>query len=225
MADIMRYTKMVNDAFIEKNGNLKVNVNSPIGKRKLNERTMSFLAKYLRFVKESGLLSEPSKIWIESIESNPMDAIRTYNATSGKYKQITPKQASNHIYYDTKKLLEFFPDDMLRNVIFKKCDIAFYESALENAISKKTKKTFLGKMTILKLPSVISQEQPTSEEIDDFFTLFEPYTKESIKQVEKMIPKNVIGYINYIAVKKERSENEQALINKLTLLEKGISIE
>lgn len=223
--NILEYTKDVYDAFTEVNGNLKINTSSTIGRRKLSDRKMKFLEEYIRFVTESGLLSQASLIWFDSAEKNRMDAIRAYNATCGKFKQIDNKKAYNRFDYDRRKLLELFRDDMLHNVIFTSCDISSYEADLQYAISKKTKQTFLGKMTMLKLPSAINQEQPTDEEIETFFTLLGPYTKEAIQQVESMIPKNVVGYINYIANKKERSEDEQALINRLELLEKGIEIE
>ena len=54
MIEILKYTKMVNDAFIEVNGSLKVSTSSQIGKRNLSDRKMDFLREYIRFVKESG---------------------------------------------------------------------------------------------------------------------------------------------------------------------------
>ena len=63
MIEILKYTKMVNDAFIEVNGSLKVSTSSQIGKRNLSDRKMDFLREYIRFVKESGLLSQASLIY------------------------------------------------------------------------------------------------------------------------------------------------------------------
>lgn len=225
MSDFLRYTKMVSDAFVEVNGNLKMDTSSQIGRRKLSDRAMNFLKEYIKFVKESGLLSEPSMIYLESVEHNQMDAIRTYNATSGAYKQISARKAYNSFYYDTKKLTQFFPDDMLKNVIFTKCNIEVYEATLQAAINKRMGKSFLGKMTILKLPSTVCQEKPSDNELDMFFSLFEPYTKESIEQVEKMIPKNVVGYINYIASKREQTVEEKAILNRVKLAKDDVVIE
>lgn len=225
MSDFLRYTKMVSDAFVEVNGNLKIDPSSQLGKRKLSDRTMNFLKEYIKFVKESGLLSEPTMIYMESIEHNPMDAIRTYNATSGTYKQISARKAYNSFYYDTKKLTQLFPDDMLKKVIFTKCDIEVYEATLRAAINKKMGKSFLGKMTVLKLPSTVCQEKPADDELDMFFTLFEPYTKEAIRQAEELIPKNVVGYINYIASKKDQTEEEKAILNRVKLAKDGAVIE
>ena len=66
MIEILKYTKMVNDAFIEVNGSLKVSTSSQIGKRNLSDRKMDFLREYIRFVKESGLLSQASLIYLDS---------------------------------------------------------------------------------------------------------------------------------------------------------------
>lgn len=225
MAEILRYTKMVSDAFLEVNGVLKLSMSSQIGKRKLSDRKINFLREYLRFVKESGLLSKASMIYLESIESDPNKAIRTYNATSGKYKQISAKKAYNSFYYDAKKLAQLFPDDMIKNVIFYKCDMEFYETTLQNAINRKVGKAFLGKMTILKLPPMVSKEKPADIELDTFFYLLAPYTKEAIERVEKEIPKNVVGYINYIGSKKEHTEEEKAILDRFNLAEEEIIIE
>lgn len=225
MIEILKYTKMVNDAFIEVNGSLKVSTSSQIGKRNLSDRKMDFLREYIRFVKESGLLSQASLIYLDSDAGTPMEAIHVYNATCGKYKQITASKASNHFYYDSKKLLQLFPEDMLKNIIFTKTDISIYEAIFQAAISKKTGNSFLGKMTILKMPGTVNSERPSDEAINEFFIMFAPYTKKSIAEVEQLMPKEVVGYINYIANKKERSDDEEALIQRIKHINDPIEIE
>ena len=137
MSSILRYTKLAYETFREVNGVLKVNTSSQVGKMGLSDRSYAFLKSYIDFVMNSGVISEVTKIYLKSIENNPMDAIRAYNSLNEGYKLITPKQASNHIHYDTKRLLELFPDDMLMKIMHKKGDIQFYEDVLQNAINRK----------------------------------------------------------------------------------------
>lgn len=225
MARILRHTKMAYEAFVEVNGNLKVNTSSVIGRMKLDDRVMTFLKDYVDFVMNSGVISETTKIYIKSFEHSPMEAIKSYNDTNTGFKQIPAKKAQNHIYYDTKRLQQLFPDDMILNIITKKSDIEVYETMLQNAINKKMGKSLLGKQSVLKIPAIVNVERPSDEEIDNFFMMYAPYTHRVVEVVESELPKNVIGYINYIANKAKPSEEELALINRIKQLDDPIEIE
>ena len=222
MSSILRYTKLAYETFREVNGVLKVNTSSQVGKMGLSDRSYAFLKSYIDFVMNSGLISEVTKIYLKSIENNPMDAIRAYNSLNEGYKLITPKQASNHIYYDTKRLLELFPDDMLMKIMHKKGDIQFYEDVLQNAINRKMGRNTLGKISVLQLPAIPSSEKPTDDELDRFFTMLAPYTKNRIKYVEEKIPKQAVSYINYISTKKNPTADEQEILQRLEHLQKAI---
>ena len=80
-------------------------------------------------------------------------------------------------------------------------------------------------MTILKMPGTVNSERPSDEAINEFFIMFAPYTKKSIAEVEQLMPKEVVGYINYIANKKERSDDEEALIQRIKHINDSIEIE
>lgn len=219
MAAILRYTKLVYNAFKEVNGSLKVDPSSVLGRKKLDSRSMAFFADYIDFVMNGNILSEETKIYIRAIEDSPADIVRAYNSYQSDYKQITSKQLFNHMYYDTKRLLELFPDDMILNIIYKKGDIAFYEDALRNAIYKKTGKSLLGKMTILKLPAIVCKERPSEKEIENFMMLFAPYTKKRIQWVEGELPRNIVGYLNYISSKSKPTEEEKELLERVKALD------
>ena len=118
-----------------------------------------------------------------------------------------------------------FPDDMILNIITKKSDIEVYETMLQNAINKKMGKSLLGKQSVLKIPAIVNVERPSDEEIDNFFMMYAPYTHRVVEVVESELPKNVIGYINYIANKAKPSEEELALINRIKQLDDPIEIE
>ena len=221
MASILRYTKEVYKTFKEVNGNYKLDTTSLIGKLKLKDEDYAFLASYLDFVMNSGVLSSETKIYITSIENNTTDAVRAYNLNNPSY-QISTKKMTNHIYYDTKRLLELFPDDMITKIIYRKGDLEIYKAMLENALKTRCKKTLLKEVSILALPSTILSEKPTDKEIDEFFVMFSPYTKKIISIVESELSRNVIGYINYISSKSKNSitDEEREIISRLEALGK-----
>ena len=225
MSRIMNYTKEVCNTFVEVNGKLKINTTSVIGRRKLSDRKMNFLAKYADFVLNSGVISDITKIYLNSIENNPYEAIRVYNATHSDMAKYTSKQVSNHLYYDTKRLLELFDDDMIFNIVHKEDDITIYEDTLDAAINKKIKKNLLQEQSVLKLSSGISSEVPDEDEMDQFFMLYAPYTKKMINKVSEELPVNVVKYINYIVGKKNLSDDERKIINRLKSIDDNSEIE
>lgn len=218
MNRILSYTKLVYMAFKEVNGKLKFDTSSMIGQKKLGEDSKSFLEDYINFVMNCRILTNTTKIYLASIENDLQEAIRAYNATANEFNQITSKKASNDTYNDTQKLLKYFPEDMLCNVINKKGDLDYYKAQLNLAIGKKLGQMPLGKNSVLKIPLIVTKEVPSEEEIDEFFMLYAPYTKAKIKKVEEQLPMNVVGYMNYISNKSNLTEEEKAKLDRLNSL-------
>lgn len=225
MAMILRHTAEVYQTFKEVNGNLKIDPYSTIGRLKLSDKIMRFLAIYIDFVINSGVVSEVSKIYFKSVENEPADAIRAYNSLNDGLKQIDMKKANNHFYYDTKRLLEYFPDDMIMRLKSRKGNIEEYEALLQHAINQKMGKTKLGKISILKIPVIVEKERPAENDLDNFFMMFAPYTKEVVSQVESQLPRSVIGYLNYLSSKANLDEEEQAIMDRIERLNQPVSTE
>ncbi len=225
MSEIMRYTKLTYEAFVLKKGSFKFNPYSMIGKRQLPQRSIEFLRSYLEFVWNAGLLSEISKIYISSIETSVKDAFHTYNQLHEEKEQIDLKKASNHLYYDAIRLKRYFPDTMLKDVIYGKGNLDTYESLLNQAIDGKREKSILNRHSILNIPYSMNRERPDEEKIDEFFRLYAPYTKWTAKEVIEQLPVEVIGYINYLSGKKDLQREEQAILERLQYLDMEIEVE
>lgn len=225
MNRIMYYTKEVCEAFKEVNGKMKIDMTSRLGRMKLDDRRLAFLSRYDNFVLHSGVVSEVTRIYLNSVESNPHEAVRVYNERRGELGKFKSKKVSNHLYYDTKRLLEFFDDDMLPNVIHKKDDITLYEGMLEAAINKKMGLNKLQENCVLKLDSGVSNEVPSEDAINNFFMLYAPYTKKMVGRVTEQIPVNVVRYFNYILNKRGLSDDERLLIQRLQMLDEDYEIE
>jgi len=222
---ILTYTREVYKSFHKnEDGKLELNTNSVLEGRNLKEKQLNFLKSYIEFIMSSGLISEVTYIWFNSIESDQNEAIRTHNKMVGGNEQISYKKATNHFYNDGKRLLKYFPDDMILNIYYHRGNgIDEYEKLLENAIALRLGNTELRKMSILSLPVTVNKERPTDDKIDEFFMSFSAYTKERVKMVQSQLPRSVIGYLNYLSSKANLDDEEQVIIDRLERLNQPVS--
>ena len=216
MAVILRYTRFVYQSFAKERGKYKLASLNRLSGKPLSDREIEFLRRYIEFVAES-VVSDTTRVYLNAVEDRPSEIVARYNSDKDEWKRITAKQMTNHIYYDTQKLLKLFPDDMLTKVLSKKGNLDIYEAMLENAIDQKLGKSPMHQACVLKLPTNVCEERPSEDEIDRFFQLYLPYTKKIIKVVEDDIPVNVVGYMNYLLGKKTLSPEEKEIKERLKL--------
>ena len=224
MNKILRYTKEIAKSYHEENGQYKIEKSSMVFKRNLGDRVNKFFARYLLFVMNSNVISTVTKEYIKSFETNVVDIVRGYNLQN-EYAPINSKKMHNHLYYDGKKLVSLFTEDMLEKLLFGKGDVALYEAMLENAISQHIKKSPLVQHSVLTIPTTMCTTLPSEEDIETFFELFAPYTKAEVERVSKLLPEHVAEYFNYLLVKKELDEKEKELLGILKVFIEGIEIE
>ena len=215
MRSILRCTKEVYHSYKKEHGKYKLDTYSHIGKLKLSNEANQFLADYIGFVMSANVLSDITKIYIQSFCNKPSDVVLEHNSSVTDEEQITAKQLGNHIYYDTKRLDDMFPDDMLLKVFSNKGRLDEYRAYLKAAIDKKYGKTFLNNNSILDLSTTMGMEKPSEEDIKKFFALYAPYTKKYVASISNQIPENVVQYINYIMSKGEINDNEEGIIKRL----------
>ncbi len=219
MNKLMEMTQNVFRAFDNVNGNMKLNKGSMIGRMNPDSEVVAFLEMYLHFVMQTDIVSDVTRIFITSMENSPHEAIRAYNKNHGIHEQISAKKAANHFYYDSKRLMEFFPEDMITNLLYGKGDVGVYCAMLQSAVIRKMGRANLNQMTVLNLPVTVSSEVPSDTEMDEFFVMFAPYSKKVVSQVEQKLSKKVIGYLNYLSNKKSRTTEEEQVMNRLSELE------
>lgn len=218
MKKILRGTRTIYRSFVRENGKWRYIPTSDISRWKPDQRTLTFFAEYLDFVMYSDILSDVTKIWMDSIENQPTDAIRLYNEDKPKRERIPVKKVYNHIDYDGTRLLRYFPDDMLGNIILKEGDMNVYEACLQDAVRQKYGKSLLKEILTINVPTGIEKERPSDDDIWSFLFLIEPYTRSKVVQVEAEIPANVARYINYISAKTDRTPEEEELLERLKKL-------
>lgn len=216
--NLMDYTKSVYQSFKKVNGKYVIDTTAKGKWKDLEPESIQFLSDYLEFITNSGMFHKETLIWLDSVERRGIDAIRTYNDMHEGEEGFTPiadLAARNHMDHDKRKMIKIFPEDMLKNIYSQKADLEVYKAILQNAINKKLGKNILGNGSVLKTPCIISKEVPSEERIDEFFMLFAPYTKAMVHMIEEQLPKEVVGYINYISSKSVNTPEERELIARL----------
>lgn len=210
---IMKMTKMVHRCFMDKDDNL---YDKPIGRLselRLAKEREDFLKEYINFIMHSVIVAETTKIIIRSPFDSVASAVTDYNRTlpEGK-KDINIKTAESNCNNNTNKLLEYFPDDILYNVIYSKnCDLDYYNQLLDLATAKKGKKNKMLDNLMLKLPAKVEiQDNLDEDEFSAFVSMIAPYFKKYIRWQEQNIPEKAVGYLYYlISARKLEGEHRE----------------
>ena len=213
---ILKNLKKLNLTFPKVNGQYKFNPVSPYGSLNLSNETIDFMREFYEFIINSKILSTETLIYIQSFEDTPKEVVQRHNENADEYNKITVKQLTNHIYYDTKRLHEFFDDQIIQNLIIGKGDLGECKAALQNAKTKKQGKSLLSELSPLKYPTAINTQQPSFDNIKGFIQMLTLYTHTGIEFAEQSFP-DVVGYINYIASKdkSELTQNEAVILEKV----------
>lgn len=213
---ILRNLKKLNMTFPKVNGQYKYNPVSPYGSLNLSNDVLEFMRDFFEFVMNSKILSTETMIYIKSFEDTPKEVVQQHNENADEYNKITVKQLTNHIYYDTKRLHEFFDDQIIQNLIIGKGDLAECKAALQNAKAKKQGKSLLSELSPLKYPTAINTQQPSYENLKGFIQMLRLYTHTGIEFAESSFP-DVVGYINYLSTKDktELTQTESVILEKV----------
>jgi len=220
MSKLIKDIKILYRAFTKTDGQYHLSPASPLAQQHLPTDTCTFLAEYLDFTMNSGLLSDVIKVYIASIEDTPREIARLHNENAEESAQITPKMIANHLDYDEKRLARYFDRDMVTNLLTGKGDLDVYRAALNHAKQERLGCSLLYQLTPLKLPRTFCATPPSERELERFLFLIVPYMNSVIEATEGLISSEVVGYINYISAKAKRTPEEEELLNRLKNLDK-----
>lgn len=212
MRDILRMTREVYHCYMDGEGNLRDKGIGTIAKRNLDKRREEFLKRYVTLIMSTKIVSETTKIYIRSSLPSVASVINHHNQFVSENETINIKTAQSKIDYDTKKLLRFFPDNMLNQVLSNRsCNIVDYEKRLNLAIAEYGKKNKLLDNLLLRLPKVNVQDSLEEEEFKQFLNMIAPYFRKHIKYLEENLPAEGVGYLQYLM---STPETELTGINK-----------
>ncbi len=220
MKKILKGTRTIYRCFRKENNQWKYIPTSVISQWEPDSRALAFFTEYLDFVMSGGILSDTTRIWMDSIEDQPTAAVRLYNENKPEVEKIVMKKVYNHIDYDGNRLLRYFPDDMIINIIRKTGDMDFYEQCLQDAVQKKYGQSFLSEHLIFRVPLGFVKERPSDSDIFEFICTIQGYTRATVQKREAELPGNVAKYINYIAMKTDRTPEEEEILERVRKIDK-----
>ncbi|MVX63107.1 hypothetical protein GKZ28_05265 [Clostridium chromiireducens] len=171
-----------------------------IAKRNLDKKRDSFIRNYISFIMNSKIISDTTKLYIRSSSSNSVAAaIKNYNQTASEDEAINIKTAQSKINYDINKLLKYFPDNMLSEVlVHSSCNLDDYIRRLNLAIADYSKKNKLLDNLDLKIARVAAQESLEEDEFNELISIIKPYIKSHMRYIEENLDTKACGYLLYL---------------------------
>jgi len=169
-----------------------------IGKRNLDKKRDDFLKKYITLIMGTKIVSGTTKIYIKSTLPSVASVIASHNQTLDEDEHINIKTAQSKVDYDTRKLLRYFPDNMITQVLSNSaCDLGGYEKSYNHAVADYTKNKMLDNLK-LRLPRTEIQDSLDEDTFERFIGMLAPYFVKHIKYLEDNLPANAVGYMQYL---------------------------
>ena len=202
MSKIMHDLNYVHNYYMDGADNIKLKPAYDSLMDKLPYENREFLLNLLKFLMYSKMISETTKVYLRGKD-------RTMNAVFVRYNrehldnQINPNTAKSKINYDRRKLLDYFDDDMVHQILNypETCDLAKYKRALTRADARYGKRGTLEKMVNLNLKCSEYAHDVEADKFETFLTLIAPYRREIVEAREKLIQedyRDVLSYINFL---------------------------
>jgi hypothetical protein len=159
-------------------------------------------------------------MYIRSSSGSITAAIKSYNDGLIEKERVNLKTAQSKVDYDRKKLLGYFPDNMLYNVIYRSdCDLIPYKRMLSVARQKYSKEECLSDKVVLNLPKKTYCTSLTDEEFSEMVELLVIYSKNTVKEVEeKRLSADMTGYFNHLIFADVLSEVDEKRLQQLKML-------
>lgn len=199
MRRILRVTKDIYFSYMDYENNLYERPIGIIEKRNLDKKRELFIRRYILFIMTSKIVSDTTKLYIRSSSNSVAYAIKGYNETVSDDEAINIKTAQSKINYDINKLLKYFPDNMLSQVLaYNSCNLEDYEKRLNLAIADYTKKNKLLDNLALKIPRVGVSEHLEEDEFNEFMSIIKPYIRSHMQYIENNLDNKSCGYLLYL---------------------------
>lgn len=217
MRSILSVTKDIYFSYMDYENNLYERPIGIIAKRNLDKKRDSFIRRYILFVMTSKIISDTTKLYIRSSSSNSVaSAIKSYNQTVSEDEAINIKTAQSKINYDINKLLKYFPDNMLSQVLaYNSCNLEEYERNLALAMNVYGKKNKMMDNLALKMRRVPIQGDLEDEDFEELISIIAPYTKKQINYIEENIPEELVGYLLYLISSSSLNDKDKVRYNFL----------
>lgn len=180
-----------------------------LGSLKLNPDVKSFLKQVVVLLMTSRMLCDESKMYLSN-------RYITYSGVAKELKETKNIDANPHtvqtkIWYDKGKIIRFFGERMLIDLIdYGNTDkLSEYQKMLEEAQNKYANSGLLSSID-LNMPDTTGAE-PNScddEQFNDFIRIIAPYSKRHKEFISNNLPVSAVAYCKYLLDSPVLSEKE-----------------
>jgi hypothetical protein len=194
---------------------------------RITDRQYELLLGIMYLVMNTKITSKNTKNYLRSNEVSVRRFVESYNLTVNEDEQLKAASISQNVDYDRKKLLEFFPNDIISKIRSFGWEerISDYEKMLNNARAKYSGNRKMLNNLALNISKTAVNDNLTEEEFKELLIIIAPYTKPQMKYISENIPIEQVGYLNYlVSAHKLDGENLKRYKIIKSLLE-GVSIE
>lgn len=187
-------------------------------KFEIKERQYDLLVNITYLAVNTKITGRNTKNYIRSNEGSVRKFVESYNLTVDESEKLKPASVSQNVNYDRKKLLEFFPDNIMTKARSFSWEerIKDYEKRLNKANAKYSGNKELLDNIALKIPNSAAVDVLSDESFMELISLIGPYTRSHMKYVSENLPADQIGYLNYL-VSASRLDGEN--LDRFNILE------
>lgn len=201
-----------------------------ISKMQLSSDKVSFIKNYLTLIMSTSIVSETTKLYIRCHSDRAIKPSFEAIIEDRKKKGIKPDLNINtclsKVTYDTKKLLQYFPNDMIEKIKnVNTHNLSVYKDNLYKALAKYSPEKELSDKLVIKLPMTGIHGELTDSEFNGLLKLIEPYTKSYVEQLIKSMPEKYLQYFNYLIYVENKNGIDKERMSKLEKMLAGEKVE
>lgn len=164
-----------------------------------SEREFEFLKNFMYLILNTEIVNDNTKNLIKSHAKSVRSYVERYNLTVEEKDQLIETRVRGNSDNSRKRLLKFFPDDIIRTILLlNDPKISEYEKMLNNANAKYARNKKMLNNVALNIYKTPFNDNLSEEEFKDLVSTLAIYTKEYMKYVSENIPENQVGYLNYL---------------------------
>lgn len=192
---ITKQLKALVEDFTDSEGNILERPKGRFVRKKLDERRIMFLRRFVDLLLNTGFVSEETKLYIKNryiTQEGVAEAMRE------RGKEANPNSVSAKIWYDKNKIVHLFGTRFLVEITeYDNVNMEDYEIKLDKAFAKYCNNKAL-KDIIIDLPTGRYERKLEDEEFIQLLEKLKPYIKINVKKVSESITSGEVGYIEFL---------------------------
>lgn len=199
MSYMIRDLKKLYASIVDDGGNYLPRLRGVYQRTMPTQRELDFLKGLIHLVMTSKIVSSNTKAYIKSNEKSVKSFVEGHNILCAQHERLKASSVSQSVDYDRRKLLQYFPDRTITDILSPKgVDISDYEKKLNLAIAKFSGSKKILNNLALKIDRAMVNDFLAEKDFRDLISTIAPYTKQQIKFISENIPAEQVGYLNYL---------------------------